>query len=678
MVYVSTWGRTPSFCQDIFGPAVMMAAGRGYVNPDLEQIPELDAFLHPEMHTFKPPAVDAFDVETLPAEIPEIPFEALQKRQLYLLLAAGAVWSAFGVAWSALTPLYGILYGASGAAAYGLFRLGMNRLLASCCAFLFIISPIQLRNLVRLRDYSKAPFMLAAIFLIGLLLKKDMKGPARVACAAACGAAVGLGIGFRFDVFITIGAFVPVILFLVPGKTTGSLLFRPVALAAFALAFLGAGWPVLSQLGEHGDKCHPAIMGFAQIYDERLGVDAHYQLAHRYLDTEPIAMIHAHAAAQEQAGLPVRIETPEYERLGDTFYPRLIKTFPADMAVRAYAAVLRTLDELRAGPGNAVPDGVANRFATTVFTWRAMLIDTVFSHSRYAAAAALILLAAYNFRIGLGALFLLLFFGGYTCNQFATRNYFQFEFFSIWASGFLVMSVWRALRAVFPFSARSSVQPAPEAGGEQNETKPKAILFPGLARAILFIIITAAGLSGLLWSLRWYQNDRVHALFDGYAAAEREPLPIRQLVGEEGRVRFTSPAIPTLAVIPPAHGQLEFHYDFLAAEIDTSGKDVHVVADYDGDAWDSELSWDVVLPQNPSNDPQEETVTRLYFPVYALNALVFDFSWSAFTGLELMPEDADRLKGLYRIRHPRDLPFMITATLPPDWEQLPHYQQFTR
>ena len=39
MVYVSTWGRTPHFFQELFGPAVLFACGRGFENPVDEAAP---------------------------------------------------------------------------------------------------------------------------------------------------------------------------------------------------------------------------------------------------------------------------------------------------------------------------------------------------------------------------------------------------------------------------------------------------------------------------------------------------------------------------------------------------------------------------------------------------------------------------------------------------------------
>ncbi|NIA16196.1 MAG: hypothetical protein GWP08_19205, partial [Nitrospiraceae bacterium] len=135
MTYVSNWGGTAYFYQRLFGPAVMFACGRGYVNPDLTQAPELAGFLHveDEFNAGRAPDVDAFSPDALPQNLDTVPLNAIQRRQRYLIGAVALVWAWLGVSWPALAPLYGLLYAASVTAAYGLFRLGMRRVFAVVC-----------------------------------------------------------------------------------------------------------------------------------------------------------------------------------------------------------------------------------------------------------------------------------------------------------------------------------------------------------------------------------------------------------------------------------------------------------------------------------------------------------------------------------------------------------------
>jgi hypothetical protein len=204
MVYVASWGGTPHFFQDLFGPAVMFAHGHGFVNPVDEEIPALHTFLHPPMHTGASPPVDAFGADALPESIPLQPWDMFQRRQMYLIAAVGFTWLLFGVSWSALAPLYGVLAGLSAAAFYGLFRAGMNRFFAIICTLVLIVSPVQLHYLVRLRDYSKTPFILGVMLLMALLLLRPVRRSVLLGAAALAGVLIGIGVGFRADVLVTI------------------------------------------------------------------------------------------------------------------------------------------------------------------------------------------------------------------------------------------------------------------------------------------------------------------------------------------------------------------------------------------------------------------------------------------------------------------------------------------
>src|SRR5688572_6811632 len=51
-IYVSTWGGPPEFWQQVFGPAVMTACGRGYTNPMMSEVPALEDFLYLRSETF--------------------------------------------------------------------------------------------------------------------------------------------------------------------------------------------------------------------------------------------------------------------------------------------------------------------------------------------------------------------------------------------------------------------------------------------------------------------------------------------------------------------------------------------------------------------------------------------------------------------------------------------------
>src|SRR5262249_1427671 len=110
------------FYQSEFGPAVMVACGRGFLNPDTDTIPPLAAFLSQQ--------TDAFDCASLPASISASDPDPYQRVSRYLELTVALIWKVTGVSWSRLVVLPGILFGCVAALYYGLFRLGLSRVFA--------------------------------------------------------------------------------------------------------------------------------------------------------------------------------------------------------------------------------------------------------------------------------------------------------------------------------------------------------------------------------------------------------------------------------------------------------------------------------------------------------------------------------------------------------------------
>src|SRR5439155_198290 len=79
----------------------------------------------------------------------------------YLMLTVSWTWRLQGrVAWSALTPLFALLYGITIVLAYLIFRQGIGRPLSAMAACALAVSTLHLNNLPHLRDYAKAPFVL--------------------------------------------------------------------------------------------------------------------------------------------------------------------------------------------------------------------------------------------------------------------------------------------------------------------------------------------------------------------------------------------------------------------------------------------------------------------------------------------------------------------------------------
>ena len=152
------------------------------------------------------------------------------------------------IGWLIIYP-YGVFFGAVIALSYGIFRLGMGHLLSTMCAFAFMVSSFHLSFLIPsiLRDYAKAPFILAVILIIGLMIKEPLEKARLLTLSAACGIVIGLGIGFRQDLIICILPFIVVLFLFLPGPLLTNTKIKFAALMIFIMVFLSFGSPMRRQ-----------------------------------------------------------------------------------------------------------------------------------------------------------------------------------------------------------------------------------------------------------------------------------------------------------------------------------------------------------------------------------------------------------------------------------------------
>ena len=121
----STAAGQPFYYQYYFEPAVMIAFGMGFVVAQ-PQVPAMVEFLWRRADRFSCDAI-------LPGT--KLGTDGLfQAPWRYLMFAVGYSWRLLGVSWSGLGPLFGVLFGATIAAAYAIVRLGAGPLLALLCA----------------------------------------------------------------------------------------------------------------------------------------------------------------------------------------------------------------------------------------------------------------------------------------------------------------------------------------------------------------------------------------------------------------------------------------------------------------------------------------------------------------------------------------------------------------
>jgi hypothetical protein len=224
-------GGQPVFYQSYFEPAVMWTCGRGFVRTIDGPGQAIAAFLRTERNDM--------DCDEIPRDAAITTDGLYQRAWLYLMLSVGTVWWVTGISWSGLAPLFGVLYGATIAAAYGIFRLAAGRVIAMLLALALTVSTLHLQNLPHLRDYAKAPFVLVLILLMGLIVTQQSSRRSLMIVAALYGLVLGIGYGFRSDLLASIPPLLLAVAFL-PGGWRANLVLKAamvaVALAVFACA----------------------------------------------------------------------------------------------------------------------------------------------------------------------------------------------------------------------------------------------------------------------------------------------------------------------------------------------------------------------------------------------------------------------------------------------------------
>jgi len=537
---------------------------------------------------------------------------------------------------------------------------------------MFMTSPIHLEYLPCLRDYSKAPFILGALFITGYLASRPMGRRSLWAWAAGCGAVLGIGTGFRIDVLICVAPFLLVLMCFLPRTPRTSWLTRGGAVACFLVVLLVTSWPVFSMLGSGGNKSHPALMGFMLPFSERLGVGGTpYEFGQRGRDAEVFVLVNAFAQrGHPQADRFLIHGTSDYEKAADRYTLECLKMFPADIMTRGCAAAVRVLDELRAGPSHIGPRHLANQFLVALYRVRLQVEQYMFGHMRYIAVIVLCAIAWQNLPLAFAVFGLLLYYAGYSAVQFGGRHYFHLEVVPLWFGGVFWGGLLSVVSARGRDAARESIR--------LLVARERFYRSRSLHRVVIFVAASILVVSAPLGLLRYYQDQRVHTLFQDYQRAEREPVGTRLTPQDDGAVLIQGVNGAGKDSLPWAPGQEGFAVEWLMAEFAASDRDIDVNVRYAANNPESDLSWETRLPLSQQRPWRDGEVLRMFFPVYYGSWKQLAPEWTMFRGLEMAQADLPALKGLYRITHPEQCPILLRAVLPPWWETLPRCQSLTR
>ena len=525
-------GRDAQFYQSYFEPAVMVACGHGFTR--MPQRPQaLDDFLNLRTSTFA--------CESLPVDAAPTTSGLYQSAWYYLLLTVGATWSFFGVSWSTLGPLFGLLFGLTTGLAFVLFRLGMGRPLALLCTAAFAVSTSHLSNLPHLRDYAKAPFVLASIVLMAALVHGQPSRRRLVIVSGVAGVVLGIGYGFRTDMLACIPPLLLSLWLFAPGGVFTHVSWKAQATAMMLAAFVVAGWtPIRQVTGQGGCQWHVTLLGLSPYFDDGLRVEpASYDWG-PYSDLFLYTAVASHTRPGSSASTGLPYCGTEYDRHTAAYMATIARHVPGDFATRALASIVSILDLPAGWRTSPLPS-----YDGSFYDWRQRRLQSLMGWGPLLIIPLLMLAAAHNLRIGLWALFALLWFGALPMLQFANRHYFHLEWIGWFVFGAIASAAGRALLLLFRRSA----------GAGDRVGWRLRVQRAGVMAACCLLL--AAGIAGA----RAWQDDHIRELIAAMVQWTSEHAPLIEIEDDGKQV-----LVPQLQPGP----REAFWVEYLRIEVDAA------------------------------------------------------------------------------------------------------------
>jgi hypothetical protein len=545
---------------------------------------------------------------------------------------------------SRTTLPYGFLLGVTVALAYGIFRLAAGRGLAAALALALMVSPMHLFNLVPslMRDYIKAPLMLALVLLMGLLVALPMRRAWLFVTAAGAGLILGAGLWFRADLVLFVVPFVPVILFFRPGDMRRAIKANLIALGIFlglVLVFVAIGFVVaFPTFSSSSASSRNALAGMMVPFDDRLAVThAAYDWGWLYLDEFSEADAFAQAAAKQPNQTMRHVEV-EFPALAARYQLASASVVPADVLTRAGASIFRVL-ELPFAYAHA-PPGADSGAVGWAYAIRGKLVGLLAGSGVVLVIGALLILAAGNVRRAVFAFLFVIYFAGYPALQFQGRHYFHLEFITLWALAFVVQKGWDAIAGL----ARGRDGRAAVAGPVE-----------GARRAFVFGVAAFAAVVLPLAGLRALQAAQVRDLLASYLSAPAHSLPLSREPLPGGVTRVTSPGYFTEAPTETVTSRL------LIAEFSRGTSSFDAV--WPTVRYERGTTRDRPAFSRTLEIPLGAGPTKVAFPAIAFNDAACEVSqWMS--GIEMPADQASCLRALYVVDDPGRFPVLVTAVLP--------------
>ncbi len=635
-----------------FTAPAMFAAGHGMRNIDLHQFPELQAFYRIE--------TSRFDTSLIPDDYEGYPLSgSYSYMHYYLLYAIGWAWRLFGISFYALHLLCAFLYALMIVVLYGIFRLGMGRLLSVAASLLAAASPAYLLSCPSLRDFGKAPFILGCFLLLGWLLKGRFTLRQLLAWAFFYALTAGIGYGFRQDLLICVPAGIAMVLFFAPVDAVRAVRARCLASVVLLGVFLLVASPVMRGVRlDHGSASAQAFtqgVSVAVENKQRFG-HASYTMHADYSDYYDFTIVNHFARRQGDTTYMPSHFTEGHGQAGSRYMREVMRRFPGDMFARGLAS-LASLPGANRVAGNET--GFITQEHGDFLRDRADLYAPLAAHfERWGlmyAILALTLLSISNIRLGIAAALLGVYFGAYPSLLYDFRHYFHLAFVPYWACGYLLT---RAARFVVGFL---------KAAFRREGLLPPRRTIRKTALALLFLCSFAVALWAAAAILRTAQQRQVYALLDVLERAELEAVETVWTPEDEGWLLQPVDTLPEFKKTAALPG-FESTGEYLMVALSHTGFPPIVRLLYEDRPMVNFSEWANPHPGLSGGDGRY----RYYFPAYELvwphdgDAAQDGAVRGKFKGLFVPGGQQDRVRGLYRIKDAHTISLWPHVAVPED------------
>lgn len=366
-----------------------------------------------------------------------------------------------------------ILYGLVMALLFGVFRLGMGRVMAAAAMIPLTYSPRHLEMVLAPVEYAKAPFFAACLLGVAVLVRVPMARTPALAVAGVTGLIVGFGFGFKTDVLVY-APFGVLAVGIFAHHSGGGWRSRVALPAVFLAALLISGAPTLLThfTGSQRSLLPVQVLGgMAPAFVDQYATPALYDYGVIFDDDYVTAQINSYNQRVNGSSEFGLFFTTALQRGASDLLAHTLWTFPGDLVLRSYAAILQVMQFV---PGGAV-----------------------------LALAVLIGVGRIDARLTLFIVFTLVYMVGYVSIVFAPKHYFHLEFVPWWFAGVAVSGLSSIAAVALGWRPRVS--------GPARSWRIAAVTIVGIAAA-------GAAAYGIA---RWWQDHQLAALIERYSQSGR-------------------------------------------------------------------------------------------------------------------------------------------------------------